>query len=234
VPRPRSDISERIVDAARARFLHEGVDGASLRCIATDAGTSVGMVYYYFKTKDELFLAVIEDVYAGLLKDLIVALTPQDVAPEQRIARIFDRAARTSERELDVMCLIMREALVSSERLSRVVQRFERGHVPLVLGTLSQGVQAKRFDSSLHPAVLVASTISLAMFPHVIHRALAHAKLPLVDQRHSRGSPFDRFYAILHKDIIPQRPQRAAARLGSTGAASGRRPILARRGIGPW
>src|SRR4029077_6434218 len=55
--RPRSDIQPRIVRAARERFLAEGVDGASLRTIASDAGTNVGMVFYYFPTKDDLFLA---------------------------------------------------------------------------------------------------------------------------------------------------------------------------------
>ena len=63
--------------AARERFLTEGVDGASLREIARDAGTSIGMVYYYFPTKDELFLAVVEEVYAKLLADLASALAPE-------------------------------------------------------------------------------------------------------------------------------------------------------------
>jgi AcrR family transcriptional regulator len=42
--RPASDIQKRIFVAARARFLSEGVDGASLRQIAKDAGTNIGMV----------------------------------------------------------------------------------------------------------------------------------------------------------------------------------------------
>ena len=67
MPRPPSDIAARIVEAARDRFLLQGVDGASLRSIAADAGTNIGMVYYYFKTKDDLFLAVIEEAYAQLL-----------------------------------------------------------------------------------------------------------------------------------------------------------------------
>ena len=88
MPRPQSDIDARIVEAARSRFLLEGVDGASLRSIARDAGTSIGMVYYYFKTKDELFLAVIETAYRGLLVDFSAALA-SDVTAEQRLARLF-------------------------------------------------------------------------------------------------------------------------------------------------
>ena len=52
--RPRGDIAPRILHAARRRFLTEGIDGASLRGIAADAGTNIGMVYYYFPTKDEM------------------------------------------------------------------------------------------------------------------------------------------------------------------------------------
>src|SRR6185295_5828153 len=68
--RPPTDIRQRILGAARARFLAEGVDGASLREIARDAKTTIGMVSYYFPAKDDLFLAVVEEVYAVLLGDL--------------------------------------------------------------------------------------------------------------------------------------------------------------------
>src|SRR5688500_20229561 len=88
--RTRGDIDARIVQAARARFLHEGVDGASLRGIAKDAGTNVGMIYYYFPTKDELFLAVVEDVYAGLLDDLTAAMADEHPV-EERLRRVYRR-----------------------------------------------------------------------------------------------------------------------------------------------
>ena len=45
--RPRGDISERLIKAAREAFLTQGVDGASLREIAAEAGTSLGMITYY-------------------------------------------------------------------------------------------------------------------------------------------------------------------------------------------
>src|SRR5262249_27779376 len=67
MPRPRTDIRVRILHAARARFAAKGVDGSSLRSIAADARTSIGMIYYYFPSKDALFLAVVEEVYGNLL-----------------------------------------------------------------------------------------------------------------------------------------------------------------------
>jgi AcrR family transcriptional regulator len=86
MPRPKSDIDVRILHAARERFLNEGVDGASLRAIAKDARTSIGMVYYYFPSKDDLFLAVVEEVYERVVSELSAALG-SDVPVVERIRR---------------------------------------------------------------------------------------------------------------------------------------------------
>jgi AcrR family transcriptional regulator len=100
--RPASDISPRIVNAARERFLQDGVDGAALRQIARDAGTNIGMVYYYFKTKDDLFLAVVEDVYKVILADVTQVMSA--AAPEEeRLRQLYQRLARMSDVEFQVV-----------------------------------------------------------------------------------------------------------------------------------
>src|SRR5687767_15276580 len=104
--RPRGDIDIRILRAARQRFLIEGVDGASLRHIARDAGTSIGMIYYYFPSKQELFLAVVEEIYSTLLADLREALAGPG-GFEQRVQRLYHRFARMSEDELTVLRLVL-------------------------------------------------------------------------------------------------------------------------------
>jgi AcrR family transcriptional regulator len=161
--RPASDIQPRILAAARARFLQEGVDGASLRAIATDARTSIGMVYYYFPTKDDLFFAVIEDVYVALLADLTRALgADADVA--ERFRRLYRRLGAMSETEAITVRLIMREILVSNTRLERLVERFKRGHIPLVLATVRDGMHAGAIDPQLPPLLvtLVAFVVGAA------------------------------------------------------------------------
>lgn len=158
--RPRSDIRARILHAARDRFLTDGVDGASLRSVATDAKTSIGMVYYYFPTKDELFLGVLEEVYERILGDLTLALDPTLPAPE-RIRRLYRRIASATPEELTVFRLILREALVSSSRLEQVVARFQRGHLPLIVRLLGDAMQTGTFDPKIPPAVLAATMMAL-------------------------------------------------------------------------
>ncbi|OBK50410.1 TetR/AcrR family transcriptional regulator [Mycobacterium sp. 1081908.1] len=48
---------QRIIDAARERFMRDGYDKATVRAIAADAGVDVAMVYYFFDSKEGLFTA---------------------------------------------------------------------------------------------------------------------------------------------------------------------------------
>lgn len=167
--RPKSDIDQRILRAARERFLLEGVDGASLRSIADDAKTSVGMVYYYFPTKDDLFLAVVEQTYGGLLADIgreIGGLS----STEERLRCVYHRLARLSDDELTTIRLILREILVSSERRARVVERSLRGHVPLMLAALADGVARGEVATGFHPLSLGIGTLMLGVVPQVMRR----------------------------------------------------------------
>jgi AcrR family transcriptional regulator len=167
--RPKSDIEPRVVHAARERFLAEGVDGASLRTIAAEAGTSIGMVYYYFPTKDDLFLAVVEEIYAGILRDLEEA-TKKDAPADVRLRRALTRLGRMSETELKVVRLIVREALVSSSRFERVLARFQRGHLPLVLGILVDGVAEGTIEPSLPLPILFLATLGMGVVPQIVRR----------------------------------------------------------------
>ena len=170
--RPRSNIRTRIQHAARKRFLNEGVDGASLRRIAKDARTSIGMIYYYYPTKDDLFLAVVEEIYSVVLADLLAALDPS-LPVEERIRRLYQRVGSVTEDELLVIRLVLREALVSSKRLDRIVELFWRGHVPLILKLVGDGIASGTFDDRIHPAVLFISMMALGGPGQLMRRVLA-------------------------------------------------------------
>lgn len=170
MPRPRSDIRPRIVHAARARFLESGMDGASLRAIASDAGTNVGMIFYYFPTKDDLFLAVIEELYVKLLDDVAAALAG-DAPVRERLERVFARIGRASEDELAVVRLVVREVLLSHERFGRVFARMQRGHVGMILSTLAEGITRGEIDASIPPPLLLLSCLGLGALPQLVRRA---------------------------------------------------------------
>jgi hypothetical protein len=72
--------------------------------------------------------------------------------------------------------LLAREALVSNKRLERVVERFTKGHIPIVLSTLADGVQRGELRGDLSPIVLMMATMVLAVLPQIARRMVG--KLP--------------------------------------------------------
>lgn len=57
----KDEIKYRILDSARIEFQEKGFEKASIRNIARAANVSKSNIYNYFKSKELLFEAVIED-----------------------------------------------------------------------------------------------------------------------------------------------------------------------------
>ena len=69
-PRTRAHDGKRtrqnILEAAQALFAEKGYSGANVNEIVARAGTTKPMIYYHFGSKEGLFAAVLEEVYAGM------------------------------------------------------------------------------------------------------------------------------------------------------------------------
>jgi hypothetical protein len=86
-----------------------------------------------------------------------------------------------NDREFRVIRIILREALVSSERLGRLIKRFSRGHIPLVVAMATDGVRDGVFDRELPLPALLMAAGSLAVVPQLVQRVL-RAQAPLVSR----------------------------------------------------
>ena len=212
--RPRGDIQPRIVGAARARFLAHGVDGASLREIARDAGTNIGMVVYYFPTKDDRFLAVVEEVYGGVVKDMTAILGVAGSAHE-RLRGAFVRLGHASDLEIEVIQLVAREALGSSARLQRVLARFMRGHLALLTATIADGIKSGEFDRAIPAPLILVAVMGLGGAPQLARRAAR--SIPLFAALPGPEALADLSTAILFRAVG------APAKTGHPGAATRKR-----------
>ena len=65
--RGRSAGAQRVLDAALELFTAHGFEGTSLQDIADRLGVTKAAVYYHFRTKDELLLALVQPSFDDLL-----------------------------------------------------------------------------------------------------------------------------------------------------------------------
>ena len=127
-PLPSSNQGQRnIIDAARAAFADRGFDGARLRSISAAAGVLHTAMLYHIKSKDILWRAVVDDLFAELDARLAghlaqaSALSPIDFA--RKLIREF---IRFSAERPELHRIMTSEGRASSERLDWIVDRHSR------------------------------------------------------------------------------------------------------------
>src|SRR5262249_17646299 len=109
-------------------FSRAGFAGASMRDIAAEAGMSVGNVYQYFSGKDDLYLAVLEDVWTNYQTAVGPALTEPGF--DARL-KAFTHAATAffSARRIFLSVFINERSRFTAafhDRVAHVVERHKR------------------------------------------------------------------------------------------------------------
>ncbi len=82
-PRPRGPKATKVdpdhlLEAALAVFAREGLQAASLRAIARQAGCDPALIYYHFQDKEAMFEALLDRTIGPLATDLAALSDPQD------------------------------------------------------------------------------------------------------------------------------------------------------------
>ncbi|MCL4288479.1 MAG: TetR family transcriptional regulator, partial [Thermoleophilia bacterium] len=95
----------QILAAAREVFVAEDYANASMEAVAQRAGVTTGLVNHYFGTKRDLYLAVIEDLAAGLPE--MVELDDTGLPLAELVEHNMDRFLDAFERNHEVLAVLL-------------------------------------------------------------------------------------------------------------------------------
>ncbi len=104
VSRPvRGGKRDRLIAAAREVIYVNGVNSTSLADIAAEADVPLGNVYYYFRTKDDLVRAVIQD-HLNMAQGLLSAIEAGAADPGERLKTFFGALAGDTDQIASYGC----------------------------------------------------------------------------------------------------------------------------------
>ena len=81
--RRKEDRPQEITEAAMEAFAEKGYAATKVEDVAKRAGVSKGLLYLYFKTKEELFKAVIRSVVVPKIDELTEIIDRHDMSSEE-------------------------------------------------------------------------------------------------------------------------------------------------------
>ena len=168
-PEPRTRDADRtqqaILRAAVAEFSDAGLGGARVERIAERAGVNKRLLYYYFGSKDDLFLAVLEQTYADI-REAEKALRLEKLEPTTAIRRLVEFTWDYYLANPHFLTLLNSENLHKAAHLKRS-SRIRELNSPLVelLGdVLRRGQSAELFHGGVDAVQLYISIASLCYF----------------------------------------------------------------------
>jgi AcrR family transcriptional regulator len=180
LPAPEARASEgtkrrQIIDGACRVFLQRGFDAASMGEIAREAGVSKGTLYVYFKSKEELFEAIVGE-QCGLQGELIFNFDANDRDVEAVLTRLGDAFVR-------FMCLTrgissLRTVIAIADRMPELGAKFYQSGPARGIATLSQYLESqvaagvlKPHDCEVVAAQFIDSCLSMTFKPMLFNFA---------------------------------------------------------------
>ena len=148
----------KILDAATVEFARYGLGGARVDRIAERAGANKRMLYYYYGSKEELFLAALEESYAHI-RNAERDLDLEHRDPREALKRLVEFTWRYYLEHPEFMTLLNSENLHKGRHVQRS-QRVRQLHSPLVetLRTiLRRGERQGFFRPGIDPVQLYIS-----------------------------------------------------------------------------
>jgi len=148
--RRKQDRPQEITDAALAAFAEKGYAATRVDDVAKRAGVSKGLLYLYFKTKEELFKAVVRSFVVPRIDALTENIDSSELSSEEFLRGPFLDFVKTLPGS--PISVVIRLMIAEGPKHPDLVQFYWDNVVSRGLGTISEllqrGVQTGEFRKS--------------------------------------------------------------------------------------
>src|SRR5450755_2395605 len=155
-----------ILQAAAREFAEHGIAGARTDAIAREAGVNKALLYYYFKDKETLYGAVLDDAFSGL-KATVFQVLDGDLPPREKMmayaGAYFDFIAsnqlypRLMQREM------MRAREGQSQHIDKMIKNYIQPIFARVGELIRKGTAEGEFRP-VNPVHFVPSMVAMTVF----------------------------------------------------------------------
>jgi AcrR family transcriptional regulator len=154
-----------ILEVAMTEFAEKGLDGARIDEIAAATQTSKRMIYYYFASKDGLYVAVLEEAYRRM-REFEGQLHLDDLGPEEALRRLVEFTFDHHFDHENYIRMVMSENIQRGQFLaqSKSIQALNVPAISSIERLYLRGVEQGVFRPGLDPIDIHASISALTFF----------------------------------------------------------------------
>lgn len=166
------DTRSTILAAATTEFAQKGFDGGRMDDIARNANVSKNSLYYHFGSKDELFLAVLEQVYT-FIRTRHNEMSLRGLPPDEAMRKLVRHTASIWIEHPEFGRLIASENLQAARhiRQSRKILTMYNPLLETIRSLLATGNAQGVFRDGVNPIDLYISIAALSAYYIAYHHS---------------------------------------------------------------
>jgi AcrR family transcriptional regulator len=172
---PRQDVSDerkqQILDAAEEVFTHKGLDLARMDDIAEETGLSKGTLYLYFKSKDDLIIAILDRIFQNAFQQL-EARQDNELSAAEAISQFSEEAIRDYKMMLRLMPVAYEFLALAfrNKTVKKALKQYFRHYMDVLVPIIQRGIDSGEFrqvnaqDVAIAAAAIYEGTILLWVY----------------------------------------------------------------------
>jgi len=144
----QADRRRQILDAAVKVFARSGFHTSRVGDIAEEAGIAYGLVYHYFKSKEELLETIFRDTWTQMLAR-VREVESSGVPASEQVRQVTALLLRTWRRDPDLVRVLVRE-VTRSPQVQQEIEEITQAMQALE-GIIQRGQEGGEFRTELDP-----------------------------------------------------------------------------------
>ncbi|MFZ1042317.1 MAG: TetR/AcrR family transcriptional regulator [Anaerolineales bacterium] len=149
---PRPNVSDerkaQILNAAEGVFTKRGFNEARMDDIAEKTGLSKGTLYLYFKSKDDLIIAILERIFQGEFRQL-EHLQQDDISASDAMMKLTDLITKDIVSMLRLIPIIYNFLALAfrNKYVQRALKDYINHYLNILIPIIQRGIDAGEFRS---------------------------------------------------------------------------------------
>lgn len=187
----------KLVDVARQLFAKNGLENTTMNDIAQASGKGRRTLYTYFKSKEEIYWAVIEGEMERL-SERMNEVADQAMEPEDKLVELvythLNMIKEAVQRNGNLRAEFFRNIIM----VEKVRKKFDNNEQKLFQEVMTEGVRSGKFEID-----------SIQLYSDLLHYCIKGLEIPYIYGRLAQGLPSGMsrgiVQKIIHKAISRQR-----------------------------
>jgi len=160
-----------ILDAAEEEFARNGLEAARTESIAAHTGVTKAMIYYYFQSKEDLYLAVLRRAFADRAQASLCGFQIDQLPPEVALETFLRKVIQITAANPNVTMILCLEGI---QNKGKYYQKAGVQRLYEVLATiLERGIVSGVFQT-LDPTHMAVNLIGLCNFYFITRENIKH------------------------------------------------------------